>query len=182
MDNSVGKKKAKILLFGLENSGKTSILLSLQSDINILSYYKLHPTKGVGIKEYETDNYQMNIWDFGGQEQYRINYLKNFNKYSYQASKLIYVIDIQDVGKYESAINYFQEIINKCIEENLEISISIYLHKYDPNLENQEKFKKINEMKPQLIEQLKQIIPSKFTYDISKSTIYTTFKKTLINL
>ena len=43
-------KPYKILIMGLDNSGKTSILISLSKDSNILSYCSIKPTIGCDIR------------------------------------------------------------------------------------------------------------------------------------
>ena len=49
-------KPCKILIMGLDNSGKTSILLSLRKDTNLLSYCALKPTLGIDIKKFDTED------------------------------------------------------------------------------------------------------------------------------
>ena len=96
----------KILVMGLDNSGKTSIILSLKKDTNLLSYYSLQPTQGLNITNIEDQGVTYNIWDFGGQEQYRQDYLINFEKHIQGVNRVIYVIDVQDSERYEIALQY----------------------------------------------------------------------------
>ena len=55
----------KILFLGLDKAGKTSILLSLQKNTNVLSYCDIKPTKKVDVVELEDQNPSINIWDLG---------------------------------------------------------------------------------------------------------------------
>ena len=172
-------KPCKILIMGLDNSGKTSILLSLRKDTNILSYCSLRPTKGVDIKKYETPDLMMSVWDFGGQQQYRDGYLEKFSEYIDKVEKIIYVIDVQDFNRYDQAVNYLEQILNELKKYNVNVDFSVFLHKYDPNLSKLEKFEDIDQrVNSVLIEKLKAIIPSDITYDIFKTTIFTVFEKT----
>ncbi len=170
----------KILLLGVNNGGKTSILLTLRKNCNILSYLSLKPTKKINIEEfkYESEAQGYSIWDFGGQEQYRDEYIANFDKYVKGADKIIYVIDVQDIPRFEVALNYFSDIVHVLKVMEFKVEFSIFLHKYDPNLKNQEQFKEIDVIiNSQLIDKIKQIIPKGFEYNIYKTSIYAIFDK-----
>ena len=172
-------RPSKILIMGLDNSGKTSILISLSKDSNLLSYCSLKPTKGVKIQKYETQEELLSVWDFGGQEQYREEYLTNFKKYIDKVEKIIFVIDVQDVKRYEDSLNYLEDIINLLKHEDKMVELSIFLHKYDPNIS--EKIEKIEEtIKTDLLDKVKSLIPKDFRYEIYRTTIYTVFEKILI--
>ena len=108
-------KIKKVLIMGLDNSGKTSIVLCLKGVKNLLSFYSLNPTKGISINKFRALDSNFNIWDFGGQEQFRGDYLKNFNKHIVGTNKIIYVIDVQDIERYELSLNYLKSIINLLI-------------------------------------------------------------------
>ncbi len=167
------KNEVKILIMGLSNSGKTSIVLSLQKNVNLLSFYSLEPTKGIDRVEFEDKNSQFHIWDFGGQEQYRDGYLKNLNNYLTGVNKFIYVIDVQDEDKYDVSLQYFKNIFTILKKEKFSVSLSIFLHKYDPNLEFDE------ESISELIMRIRDIIPNAFEFNIFKTSIYTVFRKIL---
>lgn len=176
------QKITKVLLLGLDNSGKTSILLSLKEDSNLLSFFSLKPTKGLKIENIEGQEINMSIWDFGGQEQYRDGYLDKFDKYVQGVTKMIFVIDVQDIARYDLALKYLSDIIHILTVIDKKIDFSIFFHKYDPNLKKNDKFKKIDEiMKNKLIDRVKKIIPSSFNYNMFKTSIYTVFDKTLIS-
>ncbi|MHA1265984.1 MAG: ADP-ribosylation factor-like protein [Candidatus Helarchaeota archaeon] len=174
------KKIAKIVIMGLENSGKTSILLSLQQKVNLLTYYSLKPTPGVDIVTIDKNDIRFVIWECGGQEQYRKEYLQNLEKYVQQSKKFIYVIDVQDIDRYEAALKYFSDIIRLMKKEDIKnMQLSIFLHKFDPGLEKDPRFsyKKIS---TRLINKISNIIPPDINYYIFKTTIYTVFEKKLL--
>lgn len=171
----------KIMLMGLDNSGKSSILLSFREETNLLSYFSLNPTKGVNIETIKAPQSNMVIWEFGGQKRYREDHLKNFNKYLKDVEKVIFVIDIQDFERYDLSLQYFKEVIDLFVKYDIEVDISIYLHKFDPNLTKQEKFKDLDKITtPQLIDKIENIIPSEYNCSFYKTSIYTTFEKFLI--
>lgn len=171
----------KIMIMGLDNSGKSSILLSLRENTNLLSYLSLKPTRGVNIETFNLSQSNMIIWEFGGQEQYRQEYLENFNRYFDKVDNIIYIIDIQDIDRHEISLEYFKEIIDLLTQNNMKVYISVYFHKYDPHLTRQEKFKNVDTLiTPDLIKKLRQIIPSDYNYKFYKTSIYTVFDTTLI--
>lgn len=169
----------KILLVGLDNSGKTSIAQSLQGITNLPSFQNMKPTQGLDIRNINALNSEFAIWDLGGQESFRSEYLENFDQYIRGTNKLIYVFDIQDNDRYDLSINYFKKILDlvekKAEKNNLEISI--FLHKFDPDLKEMR-----GDLTDQIIDEFKSRIKkrvekSEFFYQIFETTIYALFKK-----
>ena len=105
------KTKKKILLLGLANSGKTSIVLSMQGITDLYSFTSLKPTEGIKISEFEDDEIDYVMWDFGGQEQYREQHKQNLHKFISETDELIYVIDIQDENVYFISVIFLREIL-----------------------------------------------------------------------
>ncbi len=171
------KNPIKIILLGLDNSGKTSISLILQrkpelSNFTSLSFTKNHET--ISFKDLNT-NTEFVIWDFGGQTSDRENHLKDLLKdYITGTNKIIYVIDIQDNSRYGLALKYLSDIIKELKRGKIILNISIFLHKFDPNLEITEEnlFKLINK--------IHKIIPENYNYEIFKTSIYAIFHKSPI--
>ena len=80
--NEIEEDAKKILITGLDNCGKSSILLCLKNNTNLLSYLRLKPTKGVDISELEDKREsRFALWELGGQWEYRQKHLKNFSNY-----------------------------------------------------------------------------------------------------
>merc|ERR1712028_283124 len=65
--------EVRILMLGLDNSGKTSILKRL-SDEDITH---IMPTQGFNIKSLLHEGFKLNVWDIGGQKTIR-PYWKNY--------------------------------------------------------------------------------------------------------
>ena len=174
-------KDKKIVIMGLDNSGKTSILLSLKEQTNLLDYLSLKPTKGLKIETIKTAQENMIIWEFGGQEQYRKEYLENFKEYFDETNYIIYVIDVQDIARYDLCLNYFKDIMNLLNENNIFVDISIFFHKYDPNLTKRDEFKEIDKIViNKLLYKIKELVPTSYNCKFYKTTIYTIFEKFLI--
>ena len=171
----------KLLLMGLDNSGKTTILLSLKDNTNLLSYFSLKPTRGLSIESLEGNDYELSIWDCGGQEMYREEYINNFYKYTEDLDRLIFVIDVQAMDRYDLALSYLQNIIDLLQRDNLFVDVSVFLHKYDPNLEDQAGFDNIHEkVQTALIARVSEMIPLEFGFELHKTSVYTVFEQNLI--
>ena len=164
----------KVLVMGLDNSGKTSIVLSLMGVKNLSSFSSLNPTRGVKINKFHALGSEFNIWDFGGQEQFREGYLNDFQNYIKETQKFIFVLDIQDQERFELSLDYLLKIVSLLRKQEITMDFSIFLHKYDPDLEFKLEFNKII---PKLINNIKEIIPDDFSYQIYTTSIYTVFQK-----
>jgi ADP-ribosylation factor-like protein 3 len=66
-------KEARVLVLGLDNAGKTTILKKL-SDEDISH---IMPTQGFNIKSLEASGFKLNVWDIGGQKTIR-PYWRNY--------------------------------------------------------------------------------------------------------
>jgi hypothetical protein len=72
--------------------------------------------------------------DFGGQKQYREEYLKHPEKYLSGTDLMFYVIDAQDFNRYIESIDYLEEVLLFFKEEQVYVPICILFHKFDPQL------------------------------------------------
>ncbi len=166
----------KVLIMGLDNSGKTSIVLCLKGVKKLSSFSSLNPTRGFKINKFQALGSEYSIWDFGGQEQFREGYLNDFQNHIKETNKFIYVLDIQDKERYDISLDYLDKIVILLRKYKVNIDFSIFLHKYDPDLEftNKEFSDKVVS---DLIRNIKELIPNDFTYQIYKTSIYTVFQK-----
>ncbi len=180
MQRNNSKITKKIVIMGLDNSGKSSIVLCLKGVKNLTSFSAIKPTRGFEINKFNTMGSDFNIWDFGGQEKFREDYVKNFKNHIKGTNKLIYVVDIQDRERYDLSLQYLVKIITLLQENKLNPDFSLFLHKFDPDIELINK--EINEELIQtLINQIKDIIPQNFQHQIYTTSIYTVFQKSAIN-
>lgn len=82
------EKEMRILMLGLDNAGKTTILKRFNGeDIDTIS-----PTLGFNIKTLEHKNYKLNVWDVGGQKSLR-SYWRNYFE---STDGLVWVVDSAD--------------------------------------------------------------------------------------
>merc|ERR1712023_389952 len=100
-----GDKEVRILMLGLDNSGKTSILKRL-SDEDITH---IQPTQGFNIKSVVHEGFKLNVWDIGGQKTIR-PYWKNYYD---QTDALVYVIDSADRRRLEESGEELKELLQE---------------------------------------------------------------------
>ena len=142
---------SKILFTGLDEAGKTSIILSLQREFSKIAV--LSPTRGAQRRVFDFLGKEISEWDLGGQISYRISYLKNPGKFFDGTEIAIYVIDIQNKPRIPEAISYFKDVIDQFIELEIEPPIYVFLHKYDPALRRGA----LNEMENLIIDLKEQV-------------------------
>ncbi|MBN1800566.1 MAG: 50S ribosome-binding GTPase [Candidatus Lokiarchaeota archaeon] len=167
--------KKKILVLGLENSGKTSLILNFLGKDNIMEYISLVPTLKDNINVLRKGDSSFVLWELGGQEKYVKECLENFDNYLPDTEELFFIIDIQDVEKYDKALKYLEEVVSKLRSSKLTIEITIFLHKNDHDLS--EKIPQITNMVENLILKIKSIVPANFYCEIYKSSLYISLDK-----
>ncbi|XP_001358162.3 ADP-ribosylation factor-like protein 3 isoform X3 [Drosophila pseudoobscura] len=115
------EKEARILLLGLDNAGKTTILKQLASeDITTVT-----PTAGFNIKSVAADGFKLNVWDIGGQWKIR-PYWKN---YFANTDVLIYVIDCTDRARLpEAGSELFEMLMDNRLKQ---VPLLVFANKQD---------------------------------------------------
>ena len=56
------KQQMRVLLLGLDNAGKTTIMKALAKE----DHKKTTPTQGFNVKSVVSNNWNLNVWDIGG--------------------------------------------------------------------------------------------------------------------
>ena len=143
----------KIIISGLDNAGKTSILTALDRKYDFAKdIVHLKPTIRV---EYHKMNFlasKLILWDMGGQDQYREIYIKYQDVYFDATDLLIYVIDIQDTERIENSLEYLDAILTFFIESEMDVPLIITFHKFDPELRgNAEILNQIDDLKKKIL-------------------------------
>ncbi|MHA2399254.1 MAG: ADP-ribosylation factor-like protein [Promethearchaeota archaeon] len=127
------KRHKKILLIGLDNGGKTSILAAVQDKFSIIK--SLLPTRGVKREKLDFFGYPIISWDLGGQIMYREKlYFNRPELFFTEADVVLYVIDTQDPDRFEEAANFFREVLKVLIELNEKPELLIVLSKSDQDI------------------------------------------------
>lgn len=115
------EREVRILLLGLDNAGKTTILKALANE----DVTHIMPTQGFNIKSVNSSGLKLNVWDIGGQKKIR-PYWKNYFE---NTDVLIYVIDSADKRRFDET---GEELLELLEEEKLnKVPLLIYANKQD---------------------------------------------------
>jgi GTPase SAR1 family protein len=120
-------KALKIILSGLDNAGKSSMLVVIEKlyqfeeDLGVLL-----PTKMIEYYRREFLGYDINFFDMGGQEMYREIYLKR-EIYFAELNFLIYLIDITDIKRFEESVDYLGKILDVLDKHEYEKNREIFI-------------------------------------------------------
>ncbi len=163
------KESIKIIVSGLDDAGKTSILTALNYKFDFMDHItSLTPTIKVNYLKSDFLNKKVIFWDMGGQEQYRQQYLKKPTVYFDSTDLLIYVIDIQNPDSFDTSLDYLDSILKYFLDDNLIIPVLVAFHKYDPNIIT---YKEINKKIKTLSAKISQKYPQ-FRITFQQTTIY----------
>jgi len=165
------KGQKKVLMVGLDNAGKTSLLQVMKGNFSTLK--DILPTKGVQREQLSLFGFPIISWDLGGQVQFRENwYFEEPSLYWTLASLMIYVIDVQDNARFAESGAYLTRILEilKALGEN--IPILIVLNKSDPGVVGMPQWeaniKNIGELINPVLDSFG------FSYDYAMTSIYQT--------
>ncbi|XP_040054140.1 ADP-ribosylation factor-like protein 3 [Gasterosteus aculeatus] len=115
------EREVRLLLLGLDNSGKTTLLKQLaEEDISHIA-----PTQGFNIKSVQSSGFKLNVWDIGGQPKVR-PYWKNYFE---NTDVLIYVIDSSDRKTLEETSLELFELLEE--EKLAAVPLLIFANKQD---------------------------------------------------
>jgi ADP-ribosylation factor-like protein 1 len=85
-----GSKEVRILILGLDNAGKTTILYRLQNDDDAV--VQTIPTIGFNVEVLQYKNIKFQVWDLGGQTSIR----PYWRCYYPNTDAIIFVVDSCD--------------------------------------------------------------------------------------
>ena len=117
---SRSRNNFKIIILGIQNAGKTTILYRL----SIGQLVKTTPTIGSNVEEISYNNVKLQAWDLGGQESTR----SIWNIYFTNTDAIIYVIDTHDETYDESKTQFYKLLENEALKNAV---ILIYANKQD---------------------------------------------------
>lgn len=99
------EKEIRILVLGLDNAGKTTIMRRMNGDpIDTIS-----PTLGFNISTLEFDGYKVNFWDIGGQRTIR-PYWRNYFE---QTDGIVWVVDSADRERMNDCANELKGLLKE---------------------------------------------------------------------
>ncbi|KAB5513795.1 hypothetical protein DKX38_027701 [Salix brachista] len=99
----LGNQEARILVLGLDNAGKTTILYRLQMGEVVSTI----PTIGFNVETVQYNNIKFQVWDLGGQTSIR----PYWRCYFPNTQAVIYVVDSSDTERIGIAKEEFHSIL-----------------------------------------------------------------------
>jgi small GTP-binding protein len=123
----------KVIISGLDNAGKTSILTALNKKYDFQKdIISLTPTIRVEYQATEFLKNRIVFWDMGGQEKYRKMYQDKQELYFADTDLLVYIVDIQDTQRIETSLTYLDVILQYFKKHKMNVPLIISFHKFDP--------------------------------------------------
>lgn len=115
------EREIRILILGLDNAGKTTILKHLNGEDTSL----VEPTLGFNIKTLEHNGFRLNIWDVGGQKSIRSfwrNYFEN-------TDALVWVVDSADSMRIDVSKEEIERILSQ--DQMAHCTLLVFANKQD---------------------------------------------------
>ncbi|KAA6421324.1 hypothetical protein WJX79_010974 [Trebouxia sp. C0005] len=116
-----GEKEARILILGLDNAGKTTILYRLQ----VGEVVSTIPTIGFNVESVTYKNIKFQVWDLGGQTSIR----PYWRCYYPNTQAIIYVVDSSDTERVGTSREEFHAVLQE--EELKDALLLVYANKQD---------------------------------------------------
>jgi ADP-ribosylation factor-like protein 1 len=114
-----GSKEVRILILGLDNAGKTTILYKLQNEAEDEEVMTI-PTIGFNVETLQYKNIKFQVWDLGGQTSIR----PYWRCYYPNTDAIIFVVDSADRERLAVARQELQAMLD---EEELKDAILLVL-------------------------------------------------------
>ncbi|KAI5189233.1 GTP-binding protein SAR1 [Nematocida minor] len=96
-------KETNILFLGIDNAGKTTLLLRLKTD----TIHTVAPTRSVREETLQIGNMKVTINDLGGHETARLGW----STYFFQSHGIIFMIDITDMDRYHIVAETYAHLL-----------------------------------------------------------------------
>ncbi|MBN3303512.1 ADP-ribosylation factor-like protein 11 [Amia ocellicauda] len=125
LSRRTAKKSGRVLLLGLDSSGKSTLLYKVKRDQTV----ETSPTIGFNVEMLELENQvTLTMWDVGGQGQMRTNW----RHYLEDCDILVFVVDGADASRLDEAKKALKQVLN---DENMnKVPLLVLANKKDlPN-------------------------------------------------
>jgi small GTP-binding protein len=111
----------RVVMIGLDNAGKTTILYKLKLD----TVAQTAPTLGFNMETVQIESLNLVIWDIAGQERFR----PVWNHYLLNTKAIIYVVDANDRERIDLALEELWRVIEQ--PEHCETPLLVLANKQD---------------------------------------------------
>ncbi|KAJ0116429.1 hypothetical protein J7T55_007409 [Diaporthe amygdali] len=115
------KKEIRILILGLDNAGKTTLLYRLKIGEVVTTI----PTIGFNVESVTYKNLNFNVWDLGGQTSIR----PYWRCYYANTAAVIFVVDSTDIERLQTAADELAAMLNE--EELKDAALLVFANKQD---------------------------------------------------
>merc|ERR1712057_118689 len=123
----IGKKDCRILMVGLDNAGKTTVLYKLKLGEVVTTI----PTIGFNVETVEYKNISFTVWDVGGQTKIR----PLWRHYFQNTQGLIFVVDSNDRDRIHETKDELHKMLNE--DDLRDAVLLVFANKQDlPNAMN----------------------------------------------
>eukprot|EP00382_Lankesteria_abbotti_P005128 CAMPEP_0113848302 /NCGR_PEP_ID=MMETSP0372-20130328/2400_1 /TAXON_ID=340204 /ORGANISM="Lankesteria abbotti" /LENGTH=183 /DNA_ID=CAMNT_0000817767 /DNA_START=211 /DNA_END=762 /DNA_ORIENTATION=+ /assembly_acc=CAM_ASM_000359 len=116
-----GGKECRILILGLDNAGKTTILHRLHLDEVVQTI----PTIGFNLETIQHKNIKLQVWDLGGQTSIR----PYWRYYYHNTNAVIYVVDSADCDRISDSSHELHMMLEE--EELKGVALMVFANKQD---------------------------------------------------
>ncbi len=124
----------KVLVIGLDNAGKTSVINILQRELGLDTLLNIKPTRGIFREMIELQSLKMSLWDLSGQKQYREQFtVEEKNLIFDEVDIILLVVDIQASNRFSEIFEYLDNVINVLSKFQDQPTIIVLIHKADPD-------------------------------------------------
>ncbi|MGV9172568.1 MAG: ADP-ribosylation factor-like protein [Promethearchaeia archaeon] len=160
----------KILVLGLQNSGKTGMLQGIK-DGSIKKVLNLKATRGRCITSFIFNKRKYYVWDHGGVLRYRTRWLNNLKKLS-GFDELIYIVNPLKEDKFKQSLRYLKKLIKNLYLKQLNQiyttrpKLYIFLNKCDLCKSS----KQIEECKREIIDLMDNLL--RFAYSLVETSLF----------
>eukprot|EP00823_Brevimastigomonas_motovehiculus_P006065 TRINITY_DN4772_c0_g1_i1.p1 TRINITY_DN4772_c0_g1~~TRINITY_DN4772_c0_g1_i1.p1 ORF type:complete len:184 (+),score=35.54 TRINITY_DN4772_c0_g1_i1:50-601(+) len=115
-------KEVRVLVLGLDNAGKTTILYKLHSPNRVI---RTMPTIGFNVETVVYSNINFSVWDIGGQANLR----PYWRCYYANTDAIIYVVDSSDVDRLALSKKELMAMLEE--EELKNAALLVFANKQD---------------------------------------------------
>jgi ADP-ribosylation factor-like protein 8 len=123
-------KQLEVVLIGLENSGKTTLLSVLASGAPMETV----PTVGLDVKLVKRGGLQLKCWDIGGQRQYR----SEWGRYTRGCDVVIFVVDAAAPDRLGDARKELHRLLEDRALESMPLLVAANKVDLTPHVSEQE--------------------------------------------